>query len=67
MDWMKSIKIIREEDLTKKDIGNVLPADIVLQPSQQDSSSSGAVLKIVRRGGGIEDDVVQHVINESED
>jgi len=69
-----NLKIIREEDLTKKDIGNVLPADKVLQPSQQSSSSSSsdAVLEIVRGGGGggrgrDDDDLVQHVINESED
>jgi hypothetical protein len=66
-----NLKIIREEDLTKKDIGNVLPAaDKVMQPSQQSSSSSSsdAIPEIVRRGGGREDyDLVQHVINETED
>ena len=65
-----NLKVIREEDLTKKDTGNVLlAADKVLQPKQQSSSSSSdAVSEIVRRDGGSrEEDVVQHVINESED
>ena len=46
-----------------------LAADKVLQPKQQSSSSSSdAVSEIVRRDGGSrEEDVVQHVINESED
>jgi hypothetical protein len=65
-----NLKVIREEDLTKKDTGNVLlAADKVLQPKQQSSSSSSdAVSEIVRRDGGSrEEDVVQHVINECED
>jgi hypothetical protein len=37
-----NLKIIREEDLTKKDIEKTLPAGKVSRPSQQESSS-GAV------------------------
>ena len=49
-----NLKIIREQDLIKKDIEKVIPVGKVLQPSQQESSS-GAVAEIVRGGGGDSD------------
>jgi len=61
------IKIMRQEDLTEKNTENVIhAANKVLQPSQQEFC---AVPEIVRRGAGgrEDDDLVQHVIHESED
>jgi hypothetical protein len=60
-----NLKIMRQEDLADKNTENVIPdANKVLQSSQQESC---AVAEIVRRGGGgREDDLVQYVINESE-